>query len=192
MSERHIRRCVQRCVVVVWALGVLCVAGWGSAARAASSASATIQSTQLGPGSSEYSLTLKNTGTTPIGTFWYAWIPGYDLLPSAPTNITSPAGWTGIDAPDYYGTASVQWVNTASPLLPGQSLSGFTFDTPDSPSVLGGDSIFGLPVNYSYVYIGAPQTDPGALLQPTTVTPEPAGCALLALAGLSLRRRRRL
>jgi hypothetical protein len=188
MSKRDRRRCV-----VVWALGVLCLAAWGGAARAAIGASATIQSAQLGPDSYEYSLTLTNTGTTPIGTFWYAWIPGYDLLPSAPTAIASPAGWTGINAPDFYGTASVQWVNTASPLQPGLSLSGFKFDTPDPPSAIGGISAFGLPVNYSYVYIGAPQTDPGAFLQPTTVTPEPGGLAFLALAGgIALGRRRPL
>ena len=177
---------------VVWtSLDILFLAAWGGPTGAAISASSTIQSTQLGPNSYEYALTLTNTGTTPIATFWYAWIPGYDLLPSAPTTILSPPGWTGVNAPDYYGVGSAQWVNTANPLQPDQSIAGFKFDTPDSPSQLAGNSVFGLPVNYSYVYIGAPQTDPGALLIPTTVTPEPAGVVMLALAGVAALRRRR-
>jgi hypothetical protein len=175
---------------VVWALGVLLMAAWGGPAGAAIGATSTIQSTQLGPNAWEYALTLTNTGTTPIGTFWYGWIPGYDLLPTAPTQIKSPTGWSGKNAADFYGVASAQWVNLTSPLQPGQSLSGFAFDTSDPPSAIGGNSLYGYPVNYSYVYIGVPQTDPGALLVPTTVTPEPAGLAALALAGVVLGRRR--
>src|SRR5258706_13895128 len=32
-----------------------------------------------------YELTLTNTGTTNLGTFWLAWVPGADLLPMTPT-----------------------------------------------------------------------------------------------------------
>jgi hypothetical protein len=67
LGETQMGERVRRCVV--WALGVFCVAAWGGPASAAIGASATIQSTQLGPSSYEYSLTLRNTGTTPIGTF---------------------------------------------------------------------------------------------------------------------------
>jgi hypothetical protein len=118
----------------------------GRPAAGSISASGTISEQQLGTNSFEYSLTLTNNGTTPIGTLWFAWIPAYDLLPTAPTAITSPAGWTGINAPDDFGVASVQWVNTTTPLQPGQSLGGFRFDTPDSPGVLAGTSLLGLAV----------------------------------------------
>ena len=161
--------------------------------RAGISASATISPEQLAPNSYQYSLTLTNTGTTPIETFWFAWIPAYDLLPSNPTSFSSPSGWTGKNAPDSFGVASAQWVTTQNPLEPGHSLSGFVFDSPDSPSVINGTSaFFGLPVKQSYVYIGAPETDPGFALVPTTVTPEPSALGLLLIpAGLIFRRQRR-
>lgn len=159
-------------------------------AGAALSASATISQQQLGPTSYQYSLTLTDTGTTPIGTFWFGWIPGYDLLPSAPTSISSPSGWTGTNAPDFFGVASAQWVNATSPLQPGQSLGGFTFTTPDSNITTGTSSFFGEPIDQSYVYIGAPETDPGFTLRPTVV-PEPASLALLMAPAVLLIRRHR-
>ncbi len=41
----------------------------------------------------DYTITLTDTGTTTIGTFWYSWIPGQGYLPSLPTNFSAPAGW---------------------------------------------------------------------------------------------------
>ena len=174
-------------------VAMLVMALWHLPAQAAISASATISSQQLGPASYEYSMALTNTGTTPIGTYWYAWFPFYDLLPSAPTSIISPPGWTGTNAPDVFGVASARWVNTTTPLQPGQSLGGFKFDTPDSPATLAGTSFFGNPIQTSYVYIGAPQTDPGGVLIPSVVTPEPASAALLIVlpAALLMRRGKR-
>src|SRR5205807_6570362 len=73
-------------------------------------ASATVSSQQLGPASYEYSLILKNTGTTPISTFWFAWEPFYDYLPSKLTSASGPAGWTGRPVADeLYGGYSVEW-----------------------------------------------------------------------------------
>ena len=176
-------------------IGVLATVVFGlmsAPANADLSASATITRQQLGPNSFEYSLTLTDTGTTPIGTFWVGWIPGYDLLPSAPTHFASPAGWTGTNAPDAFGVASAQWVNSTTPLQPGHSLSGFTFDTPDSNVTTGTSSFFNLPIDETYVYIGAPETDPGFAFRPTAVVPEPASLSLLAApAALLLRRSRR-
>jgi len=160
-------------------------------ADAALKASATITQQQLGPGDFQYSLTLTDTGTTPIGTFWFGWFPGYDLLPHAPTSITSPPGWTGQNAPDAFGVASSQWVNTATPLQSGQSLGGFTFNSPDANVATGTSAFFGEPIDFSYVYIGAPETDAGFALHPTLVTPEPASLALLVPASLLLARRRK-
>ena len=173
-----------------WAGGLLALLA--APAYGSLSASATISSTQLGPSSYQYSLTLTNTGTTNIGTFWFGWIPGYDLLPSHPTSFSAPPGWTPMDAHDFFGVASAQWVNTTTPLQPGHSLSGFGFDSPDSPTALAGTDPFGFPIKYSYVYIGGPETDPGFLLTPTTVAaPEPAMGLLIGLPAMSLLRRKR-
>src|SRR5436309_542399 len=93
-----------------------CSTSSAAAAPAAASiiASGTISRQQLGPNSYEYTLSLTNMGDTPIGTLWHAWFPAYDQLSVHPTSITSPPGWTGVDAPDDFGVASVQWVNLAT------------------------------------------------------------------------------
>src|SRR6185295_13206874 len=44
-----------------------------------------------------YTITLHNTGTTDIGSLWFAWtdVPrNYDFLPSTPFGISGPVGWT--------------------------------------------------------------------------------------------------
>jgi hypothetical protein len=175
-------------------VGLLAFALVPAQARGGISATATISSQQLSPSSYQYSLTLTNTGTTAIGTFWFAWFPAYDLLSTAPTGFSNPAGWTGVNAPDSFGVASAQWMTTTSALQPGNSLSGFAFTTSETPAQIGGTSaFFGVPVEETYVYIGAPetQTDPGFALTPTTV-PEPASLAmLLGVPCLLIRRKRR-
>ena len=173
----------------VWAGLLLAIAS--VPARAQISAQAFISEQQLAPGNYEYSLTLSNTGSTPIGTFWVGWIPLYDMLDVIPGNVRSPGGWTGADAGDYFGVGSVQWTTTSG-LQPGESLSGFSFDTSES-DIMTGTSYFNLPKDTSYVYIGAPETDPGMSLTPTIVpTPEPASLSLLLLpaAALLIRRKR--
>jgi hypothetical protein len=160
-----------------------------------------------GPGQTfTYSLIVKDTGTTNLNTFWYAWIPPagyYDFLPSTPTADTSPTGWTGYleGNNDGIDNNSIEWISSSNPLTPGQSLT-FGFTTPDNPAtVTGNGDYYGFPIGYSYVYnITAPpgaqpsSSDPGALLNVTVGTvPEPATCGLLALgaAGLCFRRPRR-
>src|SRR5947199_3120082 len=42
-----------------------------------------------------YKISLHNTGTTNIGSFWYAWnATGYNFLATHPLSVTPPAGWT--------------------------------------------------------------------------------------------------
>jgi hypothetical protein len=160
------------------------------------SASETIIASQVGPNSYEYNITLHNTGDTAISSLWFGWVPFYDLLPSAPTAISSPSGWTGVNAPDVLGVASAQWTTTTSPLAAGQFLGGFKFDTPDSPAIIGGTSFFaGFPVTESYVYAGPPVENGtgGVGFSAPVQTPEPGSLALLlaAPAIMMMRRKRR-
>ncbi len=127
--------------------------------RAQLQATATVTSTQLSATAYHYEIVLKNTGTTTIGTFWFSWVPGRDYMPSPPTNIGAPLYWSGLSthggATDGYG---IQWTTPYSIyyLPAGQSFSGFSFDSAMTPAQLAAS-----PVGVSYVYIGAPQGDPG-------------------------------
>jgi hypothetical protein len=174
------------------------VALWQSAAMAGTSASGSLSSQQLGPNSYEYSLTLQNTGTTPIKTFWFGWIIYqpfgyvYDLLPNAPTAVTSPSGWTGAglnDSPFSPGKYGIEWTS-ATGVAAGESMSGFKFDSPDNPTTIGTQTGFaGYPIRESWVYQGASQSDAGFEFTPAVLVPEP-GVALLLPMGLLLNRRR--
>lgn len=183
--------------MVKWGMiAAFAVALWQSAATAATSASGSLSSQQLGPNSYEYSLTLQNTGTTPIKTFWFGWIVYqpfgyiYDLLPSAPTTVISPSGWNGAGlndsgfSPGKYG---IEWTS-ATGLAAGASLSGFKFDSPDNPTTIGTQTGFaGYPIRESWVYQGASQSDAGFEFTPSVTVPEP-GVALLLPIGLLVRR----
>jgi hypothetical protein len=163
---------------------------------AAINATASYTSQQLDASHWRYSVTLNNTGSTNIGTYWFGWVvfpPIYDLLPSIPTNVQSPAGWTGAGLNDsFYGGYSAEWTTSTSPLAPGASLGGFTFDSADSPTVMANTSpVFSLyRTDTSWVYVGPSQGDPGLRFQPTQIVPEPI-VALLLPAMLLLRRRQR-
>jgi hypothetical protein len=185
--------------MVKWAMIVaFALVVWQSAAMAATSASGTVSSQQLGPNSYEYSLNLQNNGTTPIKTFWFGWIVylgayPYDLLPSAPTSVVSPSGWNGgallNDGGFSPGKYGIEWTS-ATGLAPGASLSGFKFDSPDNPTTIGTQTGFaGYPIRESWVYQGTSQSDAGFEFTPAVAVPEPA-VALLVPLGLLLRHRR--
>jgi hypothetical protein len=115
-----------------------------------------------------YDITLTNTGSTKIGTFWFAWLPGEDFLPTFPVSAGSPAGWNQpveIGAGNSSDGVSIQWVaqSSATALASGHSLDGFIFSTHDSPATLAGSSPSnpGMPVLTSEIYIGGPETDNG-------------------------------
>ena len=145
----------------------------------------------------EYDLTLKDTGSTNIGTLWFAWVPGEDFLATSPISETTPAGWTSPPSITHGGSTdgyAIQWVAT-TPLTPGQSLSGFSFTTADAPASVSGNSAFypATPTETSFVYSGAPFSDAGFQFVAQNV-PEPASVLWLGLgaAGFLLRSKRPL
>lgn len=151
-------------------------------------ATATFTDTQPIAGTYEYDLTLNNTGTTTIGTFWFAWIPGAGFMSAAPSNVQSPSNWNAILT---NASHAIQWTTTTNLLAPGDSVSGFMFDSTLSPTDLeaafaGPGLGAGDPVATFFVYIAAPLADPGyqgtASPAASAGAPEPSTTMLAALA----------
>jgi hypothetical protein len=174
--------------------------GSPSSALAGLLASATV-STSSTSAPFDYTVTLHNTGTTDIGTFWFGWTAtpiDYDFLPSLPTVTGMPTGWiapishnSGIPG-DGYG---IEYYNlTGSAIAPGGT-AHFEFTSPDSPTILKDNAFFPVDqVTTSFLYVGFPFGDAGQQFN-VTVVPEPTGL-LLAGAGAAiglfvLRRNRR-
>ena len=136
------------------AIVVALAALWPAPAIAALSASAILTPQQLGPDSWRYSITLYDTGSTSIGMWWFAWAPSENFMPTAPTNIMPPPGWSSSDT--NFGSSdghAILWTPT-TPLAAGESLSGFQFDSASSPTELAGDSPYypGTPVGTSFAW----------------------------------------
>jgi hypothetical protein len=134
-----------------------------------------------------YNITLTDTGATDIGTFWFSWVPNNDLLPSAPQTVSPPTGWTFnlVGAQNSTDGTSIQWVALAGyALTPGQSLVGFDFSSPDSPASMAGLSPSHPSHNVltSFVYIGAPQGDPGFQFNVAGVASNPTAGSTTTLA----------
>jgi hypothetical protein len=118
-------------------------------------------------GGYNYTIALSNSSQSdsPIGTFWFAWSPGQDYLPSDPISLSAPTGWvaqvTHGGTGDGYGIEFV--ADTPSDdIQPGSSLS-FSFTSASTPASIQGSSPFysGLPVGTSAVYPGAAINDGG-------------------------------
>jgi hypothetical protein len=145
-----------------------------------------ISNAPLGGGLFAYTLTLNNTGSTPIETFWYSWVPGYNLMASTPSNIGSPTGWSGQSTnnspSDGFG---VQWKTTTAPLASGSSLI-YSFDSAVTPPEMAAQStIDPIPVETAVLYSGAPfsGTSDQFVLQNV---PEPPALSLLFAGGLGI------
>ena len=170
-------------------LGLTLLAGTATVGRAQGQlANGTISGSGAGPYS--YSLTFANAAgaTSPVGSVWYAWIPGFFYLPSTPTSPSAPAGWTATVSGN-----SVQYVasSPANYIAAGQSLSGFGYQASFTPAQLAAAANSGVSVAYS----GGLFSDGGQTftVQPTTV-PEPSAPTLLlsSAACLWLIHRRKL
>ena len=165
------------------------------------SATATITETGTSGSEFEYSLYLDNTGGTPINAFWYGWIRGSFELPSNPTSISGPSGWSSSTSL----ADSVQFANSSGSAIAVGGSGTFTFDSTASPSALTSGMTGGAPTGDSVVYSDPSfmssfdQSDPPNASSPFVPTlqtvPEPSTIGLLVtgLAGMSawLARRRR-
>src|SRR5262245_38588813 len=132
LPEKQMQNHIQfsRTCAVVFALLVI-----APVAPALGAISATATMTAVPDGANyDYTITLHNTGTTNIESFWFAWLPGYDFLTSNPTITKTPTNWTTFIESGYYGGYSIEFYDngTSSPLAAGQSTSLFQFASPDS------------------------------------------------------------
>jgi hypothetical protein len=143
--------------------------------------------TVAGSGSGPYTYNLVFTdapgATSPIGSVWYAWIPGFFYLPGVPTSASAPAGWTATVQGD-----SIQFVANApaDDIAAGQSLSGFSYQATFTPAQLAAAANSGR----SDAYSGGLFSDSGNIFVVQAV-PEPSGQILLlagAAAGWLIRR----
>ena len=75
---------VKQLIPVLSALALLFLAS-ASPARADLGASAQVTDIQISPGEYQYDITLKDIGTTNVGTFWFSWVPGQNFMPVSPT-----------------------------------------------------------------------------------------------------------
>jgi PEP-CTERM motif len=157
------------------------------------------------PDGSDFDYTIKLTNTSGLGndsiaTFWFAWVPGEDFLPTNPLSVSLPTGWT--DKITHGGSTdgyAIQFdaLSTASDLAPGSSLT-FGFKSADTPKELMGDSPFHttFPVLTSFVYSEGPLKGDGQeILASFASVPEPSTLTLgivglASLAGLRLLRRK--
>ena len=163
-------------------------------AGANETASATYTVNNIVSGEWQYDITLDDTGTTNIGTYWFSWVPGDDFMPVSPISETAPTGWK-INAVTHGGSSdgyAIQWEATTAPITPGNSLSGFTFDSDLSPQALAGNSSLypTFPNTTAFIYSQEPFSD-GGFGFTARPTPEPGAMSLLGLGlgALVLRRK---
>jgi hypothetical protein len=125
-------------------LGLMLVSGTATSVHAQGQiASGTISGSGSGPYTYALSFSNAPSATSPVGSVWYAWIPGHFYLPGTPTSASAPTGWTANIVLN-----SIQFTaNTpADYITPGSSLSGFSYQAAFSPAQLAaalnsGDSV---------------------------------------------------
>lgn len=142
---------------------------------------------------SAYTLMLQNNSdsTSPIGSFWFGWVPGQFYLPSTPSSAQAATGWTE-NIVNGGGASSIQFVASSSSfyLAPGSSLS-FEFNSADPLAVMEGNAPNHptVPVTTSVVYGNGLFSTPsetivfGAVPEPSTLALVLAGCLGWRLAG---------
>jgi hypothetical protein len=116
-------------------------------------ATATITPTANSNGTTHYAIALTATGTDNIETMWFGWIPGSFCLTASPTNVTVPSGWTG-DITPVGGDFAIEWFTGSNPVKAGQTLTGFSFDSAETPAQIGQQcaQLSSIPALTTFVY----------------------------------------
>jgi hypothetical protein len=115
----------------------------------------------------DYTITLQNTGSYALNSFWYGWTTSGDNLASDPTTAANSLGWSN----DISGN-SIKWTNSAGAALAAGASATFTFVSTSSPSALATS-----PSGESVAYVGAidfsedTAGDSSAVFSPTLVSP---------------------
>jgi hypothetical protein len=177
---------LSKLISIRFALAVAAGLAASTVSSQAQSATATISGVAAGGGVFDYTIALKNTGTTSLDSFWYAWTTSGNNLSVGVTSPGSSLGWTDTSLE---GNTSISYEgNAGNALAVGQSAI-FTFDSTETPSAIttspSGESV-------AYVSGTGPDTfeqnDPGIaspVFSPILVAaPEPSSLGLL-MAGLS-------
>ena len=162
--------------------------GLSTASSHAQDATATISDVAAG-GNFDYTVTLFDSGTTDLRSFWYGWTTSGNNLPSDPTSAANSLGWANnLDA------NSIQWeAGSGTALTPGHSAT-FTFVSSSSPTAItagsSGESV--AYVNGIDFSQGSPGDSTG-VFSPVLATPEPSSAVLftagLGIVGFTLRAR---
>jgi hypothetical protein len=164
-------------------LGLLLAAGTALSVHAQGQiASGTVSGSGSGPFTYDLTFSDLPNSLSPVGSIWYAWIPGNFYLPGDPTSASAPAGWTAsivLNSIQFTANAPADYIT------PGSSLSGFSYQAAFTPAELAAAPNSGLSVAYS----GGIFSDAGyTFTVETAPVPEPSTLALFicGAAGLFL------
>ncbi len=148
----------------------------------AQSASATISGVQSG-GNWDYTISLQNTGTTQLDSFWYAWTQDGNNLSVNPSSAGNSLGWA-----NDLDNNSIQYVGSSGDALAAGQSATFTFVSTEDPS-----EITTSPSGESVAYVNGIDFSQGSagdstgVFSPTLIsTPEPSTYALMAVGGFGL------
>jgi PEP-CTERM motif len=135
----------------------------------------------------DYTLTLNNTGTEAIESFWLGWVPGSFNIAN-PSNPGNDLGWSSVISLG----ASVQYGGTVGTALGVGQTGIFTFDSTTTPAEFmaqtgqaGQSTAYGVNAANGQLSfsLSAPDTATFGL---TVATPEPSTIALFALGSFGL------
>jgi hypothetical protein len=176
MNKKTMLRSFTVAMAVSGGLAASAITGYGQGAVA------TISDVPVS-GGYDYTITLENTGSTLLNSFWYGWTTSGNNLPADPSTAGNNLGWNN----DLDGN-SIMWVNSSGTTLAAGNSGTFSFFSISSPA-----AITAPPAGESVAYVNGIDFSEGSaghstgVFSPTVVAiPEPSPAALLALGSLGL------